>query len=112
MSLSVHDLNSRARNFQENAKQRFEADRRKAEKERIVKERARGRREAHDAAVAELRRRQEEEAEKVIIYENACVGCGQAKRLPSYRCSLQQKPVAYRRSFSDKLTLSTTGESV
>lgn len=68
MSLSVHDLNSRARNFQENAKQRFEADRRKAEKERIVKERARARREAHEAAVAELRRRQEEEAEKVFVY--------------------------------------------
>lgn len=67
MSLSVHDLHLRARKFEESAKQRFEVDRRKAEKERILKERARIRREAHEAAVAELRRRQEEEAEQVPV---------------------------------------------
>lgn len=65
MSLSVHDLNQRAKNFEATAKQRFEVDKRKAEKDRIIKERARVRREAHEAAVAELRRRQEEEAERV-----------------------------------------------
>lgn len=61
----MHEINSRARKFEETAKQRFEAERRKAEKDRILKERARARREAHEAAVAELRRRQEEEAEQV-----------------------------------------------
>eukprot|EP00892_Ulva_mutabilis_P004935 jgi/Ulvmu1/2813/UM142_0011.1 len=73
MSLSVHDLHLRAKNFEATAKQRFEVDKRKAEKERIIKERAQARREAHEAAVVELRRRQEEEAERAELQRQADV---------------------------------------
>jgi hypothetical protein len=66
-AVSKLDLNYRRNKFEEHSKKTLEAERRKAEKERILQERANARKEAHLAAVAELRRRQAEEVEKVCF---------------------------------------------
>jgi hypothetical protein len=72
-SLSKFELNQRASNFEQTAKKTLEQERRKAEKERILQQRARARREAHEVAVSELRKREAAEAEKVM---NFCQSAG------------------------------------
>jgi phage-related minor tail protein len=63
--ISYLELNQRASKFEAHATKLTESEQRKAEKQRLVLERAQARKQAHIEAVAELRRRWAEEAEKV-----------------------------------------------
>ena len=65
LGISKLDLDKRARKFDAHASKLAAAEARKAEKERLVQERAQARKQAHEEAIAELRRRQAEEAEQV-----------------------------------------------
>jgi uncharacterized protein YaiL (DUF2058 family) len=63
--VSKLDLQSRANKFEAHASKQLEKEYRKAEKERILQERASARKAAHERAVQEVRRRQAEDAEQV-----------------------------------------------
>jgi hypothetical protein len=65
LGISHLDLNKRASRFEAHSSKLSEREQRKAEKQKLVLERAQARKQAHLDAVAELRRRQVEEAEKV-----------------------------------------------
>jgi hypothetical protein len=63
--LSALDLQSRVSKFEQDARRTADKERAKAEKKRVIQERVEAKRRAHEMAVAELRRRQAEEADKV-----------------------------------------------
>jgi hypothetical protein len=63
--LSALDLKARVLNFEHSARLIAEKSAQKAEKERVIQERVEAKRRAHEEAVAELRLRQAEDAEKV-----------------------------------------------
>ena len=65
VGVSTFDLHSRAAKFEAQSARQREREAQKLEKERILHERAHARREAHERAIDELRRRQAEEAERV-----------------------------------------------
>ena len=64
-ALSRFDLESRAAKFESQSQEQLAREQRRLQKEQILQQRAAARREAHDRAVEELRRRQAEEAEQV-----------------------------------------------
>lgn len=82
--VSTFDLQGRAERFANRVNDERERAKRQLEKERILQERVAARKRAHDRAMAELRRRQEEEAEQVrrglrtdpsrstLVAESAC----------------------------------------
>lgn len=86
--VSKLDLQGRANKFEAHASKQLEKEYRKAEKERVLQERAAARKAAHERAVLELRRRQAEDAEQVgFPCHLKVVLCKVVFKSPVQRCS-------------------------